>query len=139
MEMEMNGSAGRETASVRRFDPDVPLQAILSALPEGTMLPAGWVLARIAGTTASAGSHERTLSAQEFGDQRIPRRTADWVRQQCAEGRIEGAFKDGGEWRVPVSALTQQIPRSRSAQQIPTINSDARPARHGGVPTYPRW
>jgi len=139
MEMEMNGMASRGTESVRRFDPDVPLHAILSALPEGTMLPAGWVLARIAGTGASTGSRAATLSAQEFGDQRVPRRTADWVRQQCAEGRIEGAFKDGGEWRIPLSALTQQIPRSRSAQQIPTINNDARPARQGGVPTYPRW
>lgn len=138
--MELNGPEAVAKQGVRHADPQVSLHSILAALPQGTMLPAGWLLERISGQGGVAAStHADTLSAQEFGEQRVPRRTADWVREKCAEGWFEGAYKEGGEWRIPRAALTQQVPRSRSAQQISTINKDARPARRGGVPSYPSW
>ncbi len=138
--IELNSPTARANDTVRQLDPQVPLRALLSALPAGTMLPASWVLERISvhGVT-SAGSHAETLSVQEFAEQRVPRRTPDWVREKCADGIIDGAFKDGGEWRIPVAALTQQIPRAR-ADATGGVSQDAMPAtRASGAPTYPRW
>lgn len=135
---ELNGADVEATQVGSKAHPHVSLHAILSALPQETMLPAGWVLERIAGSSASAASLQGTLSAQEFGDQRVPRRTADWVRQQCAEGRIEGARKDGGEWRVPISSLA--LPLRPRAGEIGAASYDASSTdRSNGAPIYPRW
>ena len=137
---ELNGFEAVASQGVRYADPQVSLHAILSALPQGTMLPAGWLLERILGQGGVAASaHAETLSAQEFGDQRVPHRTADWVREKCAKGWFEGAYKDGGEWRIPRAALTQDGPRSRAAQRTSVIPDAPRAARQGGAPTHPRW
>lgn len=137
---ELNGPEAVAHHGVRHADPYVPLHAILSALPQGTMLPAGWLLERISAQGGVAGlANADTLSAQEFGDQRVPRRTADWVREKCAKGWFAGAYKDGGEWRIPRAALTQDGPRSRVAHRTSAIPDAPRAARQGGAPTYPRW
>lgn len=117
-----------------------PLQVILASLPATTMLPAGWVLERLTSGSSPAGhAKEGTLSAQEFGDLRLPRRTADWVREKCAEGCIDGAYKDGGEWRIPRAALDQPIqPRSRVASVEP-MNARTSHRAKSGAPAFPRW
>lgn len=137
--MNRVGVSSQEKEPVRSFDADVSLRAILAALPEDTMLPAGWVLARIAGRESQrAGSVPDTLNAQEFGEQRVPRRTADWVREKCAEGRFDGAHKDGGEWRIPRSALQTKVPRARS-NQLPGGQTETPDGRQRRLPAFPRW
>lgn len=138
--IELNGSAVRANEAVRNVERHAPLQAILSALPAATMVPAGWVLEQIVGVGgASVTSHTETLSVQEFAMQRVPRRTPDWVREKCADGSIDGAFKDGGEWRIPRSALTQQIPRSRAGASGGTSKNSMPSPRVSGAPTHLRW
>lgn len=137
---ELNGFEAVASQGVRYADPQVSLHAILAALPQGTMLPVGWVLERISGQGGLvASTHAETLSAQEFAEQRVPRRTADWVREKCAKGWFEGAYKDGGEWRIPRAALTQDGPRSRAAQRTSAIPDAPRAGRQGAAPTHPRW
>lgn len=133
-----NGAEAHESTNA-----DVPrtsLKAILESLPEGTLLPAGWLLERMAqhqlkGDDASAG----TLSAQEFGDLRDPARSADWVREKCAQGAFEGAFKDGGEWRVPRAALTQEVLRSSRSNRDMATGETAMRAGRQGAPAHARW
>ena len=138
--IELNGPAVRANDAVRFAGRHAPLHAILSALPAATMVPAGWVLEQIVGQGgASAASHAETLSVQEFAEQRVPRRTPDWVREKCADGSIDGAFKDGGEWRIPRAALTQQIPRSRAGVSVGSSKNAKPSQRASGAPTHLRW
>lgn len=106
------------------------LKEILEALPPDTLLPVRWILERLSREPHMYGANHHTLTAQEFGERRRPTRTADWVRQQCAEGRIAGAFKDGGEWRVPVAALDQVAPVHRREATAGPPEAASR---------YPRW
>lgn len=114
------------------------LWELLDALPPDTLLPVRWIQERLSLEPHADGGRHDTLSAQEFGARRRPTRTADWVRQQCAEGRIEGAFKDGGEWRVPRSALVQ-APAHRVDSRGSAQSPDASAAPPRGTSRYPRW
>lgn len=141
---QLDGTCTHGTAdegkTVGGSQPAPPLEVILAALPENTMLTAGWVLARLtSGGASGGGTRDGTVSAQEFGDLRVPRRSADWVRDRCAEGRIEGAYKDGGEWRIPRAALTQPIQQQAPRESVvPTIERSSRRAK-SGAPAFPRW
>lgn len=138
----MTGPTDPSAIDARRTvqdDPRAPsLVAILSALPPDTLLPVRWLLERLSLEGEAGVQRHGTLSAQEFGALRRPPRTADWVREKCALGEIAGAFKDGGEWRVPQSALHQQP--SRPHEPSPSAGDQGRSTgvRADG-PRYPRW
>lgn len=116
------------------------LATILAALPPDTLLPVRWLREQLALDANVEATRGGTVSAPEFGALRRPPRTADWVREKCALGVIKGAFKDGGEWRVPRAALTE--PPSSAREDGPQ-----RSAQQGSDPEtppkgrsrYPRW
>lgn len=42
--------------------------------------------------------------------------TSQWIRVLLAEGRLPGAAKVDGEWRIPASALEQRKQQTAVAQ-----------------------
>lgn len=114
------------------------LAAMLAVLPPDTLLPVRWLRERLALESNSEAGLRDTMSAQEFGACRHPRRTADWVREKCALGWFEGAYKDGGEWRIPRAALQEQSSRAIEAQRSSGRSDDTGTARSDGS-RYPLW
>lgn len=135
------------------------LAALLIELPAETLLPAAWLLARLTDgdpAPTSDGDHAREghgaarfLSAEQYGQRRVPARSADWVRRRCAAGLLPGAFKAEGEWVVPVDAETGSSdpdpapPTDRAAAPV-ARRHEATPARPSkrrtpSAPRYPRW
>jgi len=121
------------------------LYQLLRPLPDTTLLPVAWILEQLtrqcAGATAAADDGD-LLSAEAYGRHRRPPRSADWVRRQCAAGRLAGAFKDGGAWVIPAGA---ELPPSGEAPNdggasIPT-ESPIRPVRRASEQrrTHRRW
>lgn len=114
-------------------DPELSVRMLLSALPPMTLLPAGWLRERLDAEDGPAGASgvprgdaahadlalPEFLTAAEFGARRMPRRSADWVREQCARKRLADAYKEGGVWYIPsklLSARPTAEPKSSQPQ-----------------------
>ncbi|CAN5394201.1 hypothetical protein BH09GEM1_BH09GEM1_48030 [soil metagenome] len=85
------------------------------------------------------------ITAEEYGRRRAPKRTADWVRDACRDGRIPGARKDGSSWLIPASALSLEKGTPTSKQSSPDVKRRAAPKLHraqkekADKTSYPRW
>ena len=136
--------AGRPSAAGEA----VPLRALLASLPPETPLPAGWLLERLHPEhTAPTQSFEvKLLSAEEFGSRRVPKRSADWVREQCVAGVFAGAYKEGGKWVIPSTELTlRPAPRDQAVSDERDVSDAGGREASGGARAraargkYPRW
>ena len=127
-------------------DSELPIRMVLAALPPMTLLPAGWLRDRLDAEDEAAGAASMAsaaapgvdaslaafLTAAEFGARRVPRRSADWVREQCARGRLADAYKEGGAWYIPAKLLTTRpTPEDKSAWPQPKWLKGSRGRRNG--------
>lgn len=71
----------------------------------------------------------RWLTAREYGARRVPRRSADWVRDACLRQRIPGAVRMGKEWMIPEAALMSELTTAtrmtRRSSEVPTRATSA--------------
>jgi hypothetical protein len=124
------------------------LRTLLASLPPETRLPAGWLLERLPSEhTASRQSFRvELLSAEEFGSRRVPKRSADWVREQCVAGVFTGAYKEGGKWVIPSTELTPRpAPRDHAVSDDRDVSHLGDREASGGARAraargnHPRW
>ncbi len=113
----------REAPSPVQVDvPNVPCETLVAVLPDDVVVPIRWIRERMAAdqrlralaVAAAAVSVPEPqvgpgmLTAKEFGERRIPSRSAEWVQDQCRAGRVAGAQKDGHAWMIPAAALVSE-------------------------------
>jgi hypothetical protein len=86
------------------------LAALLADLPDGTLLPVGWLRAQLAtepaeGATAATGDTPRPdLTPAQFGA--LLGRSASTARLWCEAGKVPGAWKLAGRsWRIPAASV----------------------------------
>lgn len=112
----------------------VSLRTLLASLPPETRLPVGWLLARLddRGTPPIQKAEVELLSAEEFGTRRVPKRSADWVREQCVAGLFATAYKEGGRWVIPSDELELRTIEREQEEGQPRLPSGTRDGRlHG--------
>lgn len=133
------------------------LEELLCELPDDLAVPVRWVRHRLEldrrrtsgvrrldqkATPISAAESHAELSAEEYGNRRVPQRTAEWVRDACRAGTIPGARKDGLAWLIPVSALAQEQHRARISRgrlSRDGIGKPAVPRQDRGAQAHARW
>lgn len=154
----------------------VGFSELVAEMPDDAFVPIRWVRQRLAAeaalrdsrarpseatretagpaeraVTSEQGTHE--ISAEEYGQRRSPRRSAEWVRDACRAGRIPSARKDGREWMIPEGAVEIERRRMPTGGVTPAVrhlrhagpdgSTSTRRTRHATAArepsAYPRW
>lgn len=96
------------------------LRDALADLPDGAMVPVGWIREQL-GTEAEE-TRIADLSVQEVADEldRAPSTIRGWL----GEGTLDGYRLQGREWRVPRESLRAFLEEERSNGSDPEKSAD---------------
>jgi hypothetical protein len=94
------------------------LVQLLAELPDGALLPVGWLRAQL-GAEPAERLADLTLSEVAA----LQNRSISTVRTWCGSGALEGAYRlNNREWRVPPAALRRFLDR-QSAKKVPPTSA----------------
>lgn len=112
--MSMNPIANSNNEPTRdRFGTksiELDLKRLLLTLPPESLLPVWWLREELA-ESSTARQSTSVMTATEFAAAQPKPRGAEWARRMARAGRVNGAYKIGGDWMFPDTAVVQESVR----------------------------